>query len=117
MSTVTIVIQEPPYSESNKAWHGLRFAGASLAENMEARVFLLERGVELGHKGHQVPEGKENLEALLAELMECGLEVQACGMCMNTCCLEEGDMIQGITRGSMKSLAGWVKTSDHVLTF
>jgi len=117
MSTITIVIQEPPYVANNKAWHALRFAGAALAENMEVRVFLLERGVELGRKGHEVPEDKENLEALLVELLEYGLEVQACGMCLNTCCLEESGMIAGITRGSMKALAGWVKSSDNVLTF
>jgi len=31
MTTVTIVIQNSPYKENNKAWHALRFAGAALA--------------------------------------------------------------------------------------
>lgn len=117
MVSLTIIIQEPPYTENNRAWHALRFAGAALAEDMTVRVFLLERGVELGHKEQKPPEGKENLEQLFSELIECGLEVMACGMCMNTCCLEESDMIKGIYQGSMKSLAGWVKASDHVLNF
>ncbi len=30
MTTVTIVIQNSPYKENNKAWHALRFAGAAL---------------------------------------------------------------------------------------
>jgi hypothetical protein len=29
MTTVTIVIQNSPYKENNKAWHALRFAGAA----------------------------------------------------------------------------------------
>lgn len=29
---------------------------------------------------------------------------------------EEG-LIEGIEKGSMKALAGWVKSSDHVMTF
>jgi sulfur relay (sulfurtransferase) complex TusBCD TusD component (DsrE family) len=117
MKDVTIVIQDPPYTENNKAWHALRFAGAALAEDMKVRVFLLERGVEVGRKGHVVPEGKASLEQLLAELIAFGLEVNACGMCLTRCCLEEGDMIAGISRGSMRSLAAWVKSSDHVMTF
>lgn len=32
MSTVTIVIQNAPYLEDNKAWHALRFAGAALTK-------------------------------------------------------------------------------------
>jgi len=31
MTTVTVVIQNSPYKENNKAWHALRFAGAALA--------------------------------------------------------------------------------------
>jgi len=34
MTTITIVIQNAPYKENNKAWHALRFAGAALAEDM-----------------------------------------------------------------------------------
>ena len=30
MTTITIVIQNSPYKENNKAWHALRFAGAAL---------------------------------------------------------------------------------------
>jgi len=46
MTTVTIVIQNPPYQENNKAWHALRFAGAALAEDMRVRVHLLDDAVE-----------------------------------------------------------------------
>jgi sulfur relay (sulfurtransferase) complex TusBCD TusD component (DsrE family) len=92
-------------------------AGAALTEDMEVRVFLLERGVEVGQKGHDVPEGKDNLEALLTELMACGLEVQVCGLCMSSCSLEEKDTSDDIVRGPMKPLAGWVKSSGRVLTF
>jgi tRNA 2-thiouridine synthesizing protein D len=90
MTSVTIVIQNSPYRENNKAWHALRFAGAALAEDMSVRVHLLDDGVEVGRHGQQVPEGAVNLEKLLGELIECG---------------------------SMKALANWVKNSDHVMVF
>ena len=117
MSSVTVVIQNAPYQNDNKAWHALRFAGAALAEDMEVRVHLLDDGVEVGRRNQQVPEGKVNLETLLSELIECGLEVRACGMALDGCGIDESSMIEGIERGSMKALAAWVKDSDQVMVF
>ena len=113
----TIVIQNAPYKPDNKAWHALRFAGAALAEDMKVRVHLLDEGVGLARRGQQVPAGAANLEKLLAELMEYGLEVRACTMSMGDCQLDESAVLQGVERGSMKSLATWIKESDVVLTF
>jgi len=117
MTAVTVIIQDAPYEPDNKAWHALRFAGAALADDCAVRLFLLDQGVTVGRRNQPVPDGRENLEKLLTELMACGLEVQACGMCLKTCCLDESDLIEGITRGSMKALTAWVKSSDQVLTF
>ncbi len=117
MSIITIVIQNAPYQTDNKAWHALRFAGAALVEDMTVRVHLLDEGVKVGRKAHQVPEGVVNLEELLSELIECGLEVHACGMAVDDCGITEVELIPGIEKGSMKALAGWVKSSDHVMTF
>lgn len=117
MNTVTIIIQSAPYESNNKAWHALRFAGTVLTEDMNIRVHLLDDGVEVGHKNQQPPEGAANLEELLSELIECGLEVRACGMSLDDCAIDEGAMIDGIERGSMKALAAWVKTSGSVMTF
>jgi len=117
MTTVTIVIQNSPYRENNKAWHTLRFAGAALAEDMSGRMHFLDDGVEVGRHSHQVPEGAVNLEELLSELMECGLEVSACGMALDDCAIDESVMLPGIECGSMKALASWVKNSDHVMVF
>jgi sulfur relay (sulfurtransferase) complex TusBCD TusD component (DsrE family) len=117
MTTVTIIIQNAPYQADNKAWHALRFAGAALTEDMRVRLHLLDNGVQVGRKGHRVPDGAANLEELLGELIECGLDVRACGMAVDGCGLTEGDLLPGIEKGSMKALASWVKDSDHVMTF
>ena len=58
-----------------------------------------------------------NLETLLAELIECGLEVRACGMALDGCAIYDAILIEGIERGSMKALAGWVKDSNKVMVF
>ncbi|MDO8678270.1 MAG: VTT domain-containing protein [Acidobacteriota bacterium] len=114
---ITIVIQNAPYKGDNKAWHALRLAGAALAEDMKVRVHLLDDGAQLARHSHQVPAGMVDLEKLLTELMECGLEVRACAMAMNECKLDERDLIAGVQTGSMTALTGWIKESDIVLTF
>jgi uncharacterized membrane protein YdjX (TVP38/TMEM64 family)/rhodanese-related sulfurtransferase/sulfur relay (sulfurtransferase) complex TusBCD TusD component (DsrE family) len=115
--TITVIIQNAPYRGDNKAWHALRFAGAALAEDMKVRVHLLDDGTQLARRTHFVPEGCVDLEKLLVELMEYGLEVRACGMGLTDCKLDEHDLIPGIQKGSMKALAAWVNESDIVLTF
>lgn len=117
MATITIIIQNAPYQNDNKAWHALRFAGAALTEDMTVRVHLLDEGVQVGRKGHHVPDGSVNLEELLSELIECGLEVRACGMAVDGCGIEESELIAGIEKGSMKALAAWVKESDNTIAF
>lgn len=117
MKNITIVIQNAPYQPDNKAWHALRFAGAALAEDMNVRVHLLDEGVRVGERNQALHEGAVNLESLLAELIECGLSVRACGMALDGCGFQPGNLIPGIERGSMKALAAWVKDSDAVMTF
>ena len=117
MSTVTIVIQNAPYQADNKAWHALRFAGAALSEDMDVQLHLMDKGVEVGRRNHQVPDGAVNLEELLRELIECGLIVRACGMAVDGCGITEGELLTGIEKGSMKALANWVKNSDQVMVF
>lgn len=117
MKNITIIIQNAPYQPDNKAWHALRFAGAALAEDMNVRVHLLDEGVRVGERHQIVPEGAVNLENLLAELIECGLSIRACGMALDGCGFQPEHLIPGIERGSMKALAAWVKDSDTVMTF
>lgn len=116
MSTVTIVIQDAPYQENNKAWHALRFAGAALTEDLNVRENLLDEGVKIGIRGHDVPDGKVNLEELISELTEYGLEVRACGMTIDVYGVTE-ELIDGIEKGSIKALTNWVNSRDHVMTF
>lgn len=117
MSSVTIVIQNAPYKSDNKAWHALRFAGAALVEDMTVRVHLLDEGVELGRRGHKVAEGLVNLEDLLTELIECGLEVRVCGMSVDDFGISKAELIEGIEKASMRALAAWVKDSGQVMVF
>jgi sulfur relay (sulfurtransferase) complex TusBCD TusD component (DsrE family) len=117
MGALTLIIQDPPYRPGDRAWHALRFAGAALADGCDVRVFFLGDGVMGARREHAVPPGKEDVQALLRELMSVGLEVYACGRCLSLCCVDEGELMDGVRRGSMKILSALVSSSEHVLTF
>ena len=117
MKTVTIVIQEPPYAGNKKAYDGLRLAGACLAEDLGVRIFLLSGGIDVGRRQQSPPEGHPHLGDLLGQLLEYGAEVMACGVCMDECGMVQSDLIEGVGRGSMKSLATWIAESQWALTF
>ena len=116
MSSLVIVIQSKAYVDT-KAWDAIRLAGAALVEDIEVRIHLLGAAAEIARKDHLVIDNHANLEELLAEFMECGINASACGKSIDDYHIKETDMISGIEKGSMKSLASWVKSSDHCLTF
>ena len=117
MGTLTIVLRHPPYVAGSPVGEALRLAGAALAEDLRVRLHLLDAAVELARRGHRVPEGAQDLEALLEELMACGLEVQACGLALDARGLDEAELIPGVARGSMRALVAWLRESDQVLSF
>jgi sulfur relay (sulfurtransferase) complex TusBCD TusD component (DsrE family) len=116
MSSIVIVIQSKPYID-NKAWDAIRFAGASLVEDMDVRIHLLGEGVEIARKGHQALNNHANLEDLISEFIECGINVSACGKSLDDLKITESDMIADIEKGSMKALASWVNNSNHSMIF
>ena len=69
MTSIVIVIQSKPYVE-NKAWDGVRFAGASIVEDLDVRVHMLGEAVELCKTNQQPPENHANLEQLLSEYID-----------------------------------------------
>ena len=116
MSSLIIIIQSEAYVDS-KAWDAIRFAGAALVEDIEVRIHLLGAAAEIARKNHKIVDQHANLEELLTEFMECGINVSACGKSLDDYQIEETDMIPGIEKGSMKLLAERVKSSDQSITF
>ena len=116
MQSLVLIVQDKPYGNNNKAWDSLRIAGAAIASDMQVKIFLLDKGVKLGVKNHSVPDGHYDLEHLLTELIECDLQVTMCGKCMDDHDITEDGIIEGIKRGSMKSLADWLSTASQTIT-
>lgn len=116
MQTITIIINELPY-KNDKAWNALRLAGKLLDQDVKAKIFLLEDGVDVG-KENQNTKGKEyNLEELTKKLLSKDVPFVACSTCLKVCGISKEKLIDKIVEGLMSDLAKWVKESDKVITF
>lgn len=115
---LTIIVNDAPYG-SERAWNALRLANASVSAEvgMDVRVFLMGDAVAAAKRGQATPEGYYNLEIMLSGLIANGVEVRTCGTCMKSRGISDAELVNGVQRGTMMILAGWVKESDRVVTF
>jgi len=119
LETLTMILQSAPYGDE-KVWNALRLAKALITATvgMKINVFLLGDSVTTAKRGQKPPEGYYNLEKMLKELMEQGVEVVACRTCINARGLTHEDLTEGVRVGTtVGDLAQWVKESQKVLSF
>jgi tRNA 2-thiouridine synthesizing protein D len=115
--TYTLIINEAPYGKE-RAYTAIRFAWTCDVEGHKVRIFLLENGVYLAKKNQSPAENvAPNTGKNLAELIEGGAEVKACGVCMQARGLSESDLISGVKSATMHELVEWTTTSDKVIVF
>ncbi len=119
METVTIILQTAPYGDE-RIWNALRLSRGltTAAINMKVNIFLTGDAVVTAKKGQKPPEGYYNLEKMLMELMEQGIEAVACKTCVAARGLTQSDLIEGVQVGTtVGNLAKWVKESQKVLSY
>lgn len=118
METLTMILQSPPYGDE-KVWNALRLAQAltTVTVGMKVNIFLLGDAVTAAKKGQKPPEGFYNLEKMLKELAEHGVEVVACRTCLSARGITQEDLLQGARVGTTTGdLARWVEESQKVLS-
>ena len=115
---LTIIVNDSPYG-IEKPWNAFRLASTSSTEEigMEVRLFLMGDSVSSAKKGQKTPDGYYNMEKMLGSLVRKGVEVMACGTCLNARGLNEAELVDGVERGTMKILATWIKETDRVVSF
>ena len=110
-----MIVNEPAYGDE-RAYNALRIATALLNNpEVSMKVFLIGDGVVCAKKDHKVPSGFYDLNAMLSSLIQKGVEVGLCGMCMDARGLKDEELIEGAHRSSMKELSGWVLQADKVI--
>ena len=118
MVRLTVVVNDAPYG-GERAWNALRLASAFISAEvgMKVRVFLMGDAIVAAKRGQVTPEGYYNLERMLSELAGKGAQIRACGSCMKSRGISDAELVEGVHRGTMTILAGWVKESDRVVAF
>jgi uncharacterized protein involved in oxidation of intracellular sulfur len=118
LEILTMILNGPPYGDE-RIWNALRLAKSlvSAAIAMKVRIYLLGDAVVAAKKGQKTPEGYPNLEKVLWELVEKGVEIVACSTCASARGLREKDVIEGVQIGTIMQLAHWLKESQGALSF
>jgi uncharacterized protein involved in oxidation of intracellular sulfur len=112
----TIIVNDAPYG-IEKPWNAFRLASTARSEGVDVRPFLMGDSVASAKTGQKTPEGFYNMEKMLTALINKGVEVKACGTCINARGLDIPELVEGVEQGSMKILVEWIRDSDKVITF
>jgi uncharacterized protein involved in oxidation of intracellular sulfur len=114
---VLLILNDGPYG-TERSYNGLRLALAlAKTEETTVRVFLMADAVACAKPGQTTPEGYYNVGRMLKGLTSRGVEVGACGSCMDARGYTDTDLADGICRSSMPQLAAWTLEADKVVTF
>ena len=119
METVTMILQNAPYGDE-KIWNALRLARSliTVTIGMKVNIFLTGDAVTTAKKGQKPPMGYYNLEIMLRDLIQKGVEVIACNTCTSARGITQNELIEGVEIGStVGNLAKWVKESQKVLSY
>ena len=97
-------------NEPEAVWNAFRFGVTSLKANHEAKIFLINRGVEI----ENIKDIKYDIKEQINLFIENKGKILACGTCLNSRGKEGSDVCPIST---MKDLLKLVEESDKVLTF
>jgi len=114
------VLHDPPYG-IERTYNGLRWARQMLTPDAgqeggnEVRVFLFGDAVIAAMAGQKTPDGFYNTGTMLKALAAKGVEIGACGTCMDGRGLTEELIVPGTHRSSMAELGAWTAWADQVI--
>jgi len=135
MKSLLIIINDPPYHKSERAWNGLRVANTAINAGSKVNIFLLSNAVYLARRAHNPPENLPNLETMLKKLLDKGVRVKVCTTCVTSRSFEPGeefqscfigtkeekmgpvDLIPGVEMGTMAQLFEWTQETERIVSF
>jgi uncharacterized protein involved in oxidation of intracellular sulfur len=116
MQSVTIILNEAPYS-SEKSYNGLRIAMTlQKRENIQVNVFLMADAPFCALKDQTTPNGYYNIGRMIYSVAKKG-KIGACGACLDARGLSKLQLLDGVHRSSMDELANWILTCEKVIVF
>jgi tRNA 2-thiouridine synthesizing protein D len=114
--TFTLIINEAPYGKE-RAMSALRFAATCDIEGHKVKIWLFENGVYLAKKGQKPAQGLISYGQNLENLIQGGVEVKACVVCVEARGLTQADLFDGVKIATVHELVEWTVNSDKVIVF
>lgn len=114
---VLLILNDPPYG-TERSYNGLRLALALVkTDGTDLRIFLMADAVACAKTGQVTPDGSYNVGRMLKGLAARGVQVGACGSCMDARGLTDAELADGIRRSTMAELASWTLWAERVVSF
>lgn len=85
-----------------------------MADNKDVKMFLVEAGAKLVDP--ELPE-ENHCRALFYELLDVGMQVYVCGGTMRKLGWEDGYILPGAQKSSMKGLSSLMSEADEIISF
>ena len=117
VETILIILNEPAYGDE-RSYNGLRLAmSLAKSDGVELKVFLMGDAVTVGRRGQQTAAGYYNLEKMLKGCSVKGVEIGACGTCLDARGMADEPLVEGAHRSSMAELTTWTLWAEKVIVF
>lgn len=114
---VLFVLNDPPYG-TERTYNGFRHANTiSKRDGVEVKVFLMADAVVSAKKGQKTADGYYNLEKMILVASRRGVEIGACGTCLDARGLNESEIAESVHRSTMEELTDWTLWADKVIVY
>jgi uncharacterized protein involved in oxidation of intracellular sulfur len=117
VQTILFIFNSAPF-DSERVFNGIRLARQVLQDpDVTARIFALSDSVFAPIKNQNPPHLNFSISEMLSELVEAGVKVKLCGVCMDARGVADEMLVAGASRATIAELADWTVSSDKVLVF
>ncbi len=135
MKSLLISLNDLPY-KTDKAYNALRAAGVAQKNGTKVVIFLMGDSIYVARKNQQPPPDFPNLENMVVDLIDDGVDFKLCTTCVNARGFEpkEGeisscfvgpkkggmipaDLIEGTEMSTMPEFVTLVSESEKVISF
>ncbi len=114
---VLFILNDPPYG-TERTYNGFRHATTmSKREGVEAKVFLMADAVLTAKRGQKTADGYYNLEKMITVISRRGVELGACGTCLDARGIHEEELSEAVHRSTMEELTDWTLWADQVIVY
>ncbi len=117
MAGISIILRKPPYG-SIEAPEAVRHALGAVTQNLEARLILLDGGIQAARKNQDISgTAYLSVENGIRDCIDMGAEVLTDEASIDQAHISAGDIVDGIAVKSAAEISKVIADSDTVMIF